>query len=84
MVSFFARNILGHLQIARNAGFFSQIRPWKNGESYRILKFRSMTGEKDADGNLLPNKKRITKLVIFSAQPVSTNSLSSLTCSIGI
>lgn len=41
--------------------FFSQERPGKNAKIFRICKFKSMTNERDANGDLLPNEKRITK-----------------------
>ncbi|WP_173915202.1 sugar transferase [Halobacillus sp. Marseille-Q1614] len=40
---------------------FSQKRPGLNGEPFYIKKFRTMTNEKDSNGNLLPNDKRTTK-----------------------
>lgn len=40
---------------------FKQARPGKKGKVFNILKFRSMTNEKDADGNLLPDEVRLTK-----------------------
>ena len=40
--------------------FFIQKRLGKNGKVFRIIKFRSMTGEKDAFGNLLPGEQRTT------------------------
>ena len=40
---------------------FSQERPGKNEKIFRIFKFRSMTNEKDENGNLLPDEKRLTK-----------------------
>lgn len=40
--------------------FFTQIRPGKNGEPFRMYKFRSMTNAKDENGNLLPNEERLT------------------------
>ncbi len=45
--------------------FFLQERPGKGGKIFRIIKFKSMTDEKDADGNLLPNEKRLTKVGAF-------------------
>ena len=42
--------------------FFYQQRPGLNGKIFNIIKFKSMTDEKDADGNLLPNEQRITKV----------------------
>ena len=40
--------------------FFFQKRPGKNGEIFQIVKFRTMTNEKDEQGNLLPDEKRLT------------------------
>jgi lipopolysaccharide/colanic/teichoic acid biosynthesis glycosyltransferase len=41
---------------------FRQTRTGVNGEPFQILKFRTMTDERDADGNLLPDKLRLTSL----------------------
>lgn len=40
--------------------FFTPIRPGKNGKLFKILKFKSMTDEKDENGKLLPDAKRLT------------------------
>ncbi len=40
--------------------FFFQERPGKGGNIFKVIKFKSMTDEKDKDGNLLPDKDRIT------------------------
>lgn len=40
--------------------FFSQIRPGVNGKPFKILKFCSMTSERDLDGNLLPDELRLS------------------------
>ena len=42
--------------------FFTQERPGKDGKLFRVIKFKSMTDERDAEGNLLPNEQRITKI----------------------
>lgn len=41
--------------------FFVQVRPGKNGKAFKLIKFRTMTNEKDASGNLLANERRLTK-----------------------
>jgi lipopolysaccharide/colanic/teichoic acid biosynthesis glycosyltransferase len=38
---------------------FSQVRPGKDGKSFRMVKFRSMTDARDADGNLLTDSERL-------------------------
>lgn len=40
---------------------FKQPRPGKNEEIFYMYKFRTMTDEKDQDGNLLPDEKRLTR-----------------------
>ncbi len=40
---------------------FCQYRPGKNNKIFKLYKFRSMTNEKDENGNLLPDEKRLTK-----------------------
>lgn len=42
--------------------FFTQERPGKNGKIFKVIKFKSMTDERDADGNLLPGEMRVTKI----------------------
>lgn len=41
--------------------FFYQERPGLNGKIFKIIKFKSMTDERDSEGNLLPGEQRITK-----------------------
>jgi len=41
--------------------FFFQERPGLHGKIFRVIKFKTMTDEHDAEGNLLPNEQRITK-----------------------
>lgn len=45
--------------------FFFQERPGKNGKIFKVIKFKSMTDERDADGNLLPDQQRLTKVGKF-------------------
>lgn len=45
--------------------FFYQERPGKDEEIFKVIKFKSMTDERDADGNLLPNEQRITPIGKF-------------------
>lgn len=45
----------------RGNPFFAQARPGKNERIFHLIKFRTMTCEKDAEGNLLPDDKRLTK-----------------------
>jgi len=42
--------------------FFLQERPGKDGRIFRIIKFKTMTDERDAEGNLLPDEKRLTRV----------------------
>lgn len=41
--------------------FFVQERPGKNEKIFKLIKFRTMTCEKDSDGKLLPDEERLTK-----------------------
>lgn len=45
--------------------FFYQERPGKGGKIFKVIKFKSMTDERDADGNLLPDAERLTKVGRF-------------------
>lgn len=45
--------------------FFLQERPGKDEKIFKVLKFKSMTDERDENGNLLSNDKRITKVGRF-------------------
>lgn len=42
--------------------FFFQQRPGKNGKIFKVVKFKTMTDERDENGNLLPDEKRLTKV----------------------
>lgn len=45
--------------------FFTQERPGKNGKIFKVIKFKTMTDERDADGNLLPDAERLTNIGRF-------------------
>lgn len=45
--------------------FFFQERPGKGGKIFKVIKFKTMTDERDADGNLLPDADRLTKVGRF-------------------
>lgn len=45
--------------------FFTQARPGKDGKIFKVIKFKTMTDERDADGNLLPDADRLTKVGQF-------------------
>lgn len=52
--------VLGAVKMKGNP-FFTQLRPGKNEKIFKLIKFRSMTCETDADGNLLPDDQRMTR-----------------------
>lgn len=52
--------ILGAIKMKGNP-FFTQQRPGKNGKIFRLIKFRTMTNQKDKEGNLLPDEVRLTR-----------------------
>ena len=45
--------------------FFTQNRPGKNEKNFKALKFKTMTDERDAEGNLLPDADRLTPVGKF-------------------
>lgn len=45
--------------------FFFQERPGKDEKIFKVIKFKSMTDERDANGNLLPDRERLTKVGKF-------------------
>ena len=50
--------------VARRLGtpiFFKQVRPGLDGKPFVLIKFRTMIDRRDAEGNLLPDKERMTK-----------------------
>lgn len=45
--------------------FFLQERPGKNGKIFKVIKFKTMSDERDENGKLLPDAKRLTKVGRF-------------------
>ena len=54
-----------HFANKRAGAFFTQDRPGKDGKIFRVIKFKTMTDERDAEGNLLPDAQRLTKVGRF-------------------
>lgn len=52
--------VLGAIKMKGNP-FFTQLRPGKNEKIFRLVKFRTMTCEKDENGELLPDELRLTR-----------------------
>lgn len=50
--------VLGVIMMKGNP-FFTQLRPGKDEKIFRLIKFRTMTCEKDKEGNLLPDEQRL-------------------------
>lgn len=54
-----------HLANKGAGAFFLQERPGKDGKIFKIIKFKTMTDERDAEGKLLPDAERLTKIGRF-------------------
>ena len=52
--------VLGAAMLGGNP-FFTQLRPGKDEKIFRLIKFRTMTCEKDKEGNLLPDEQRLCR-----------------------
>ena len=50
------------LMLSQNSAFFTQDRPGKNGKVFKLIKFKTMRDKRDAQGNLLPDAERLTKV----------------------
>lgn len=60
------------LAIANNGKpFFFQPRPGRNEKVFKVIKFKSMNDKKDANGNLLPDAQRMTKIGNFCTQNIT-------------
>lgn len=54
-----------HIANKGAGAFFFQERPGKNGKIFKVIKFKSMTDERDENGKLLPDSKRLTRIGKF-------------------
>lgn len=54
-----------HIANKGAGAFFTQLRPGKNGKLFKVIKYKTMTDEKDQQGNLLPDAQRLTKVGKF-------------------
>ena len=54
-----------HFANKRAGAFFFQERPGKDGKIFKVIKFKTMTDERDTEGNLLPDAERLTKVRKF-------------------
>ena len=57
--------IILHFANKGAGAFFTQDRPGKDEKIFKLIKFKSMTDEKDENGNLLPEQQRLTKAGAF-------------------
>ena len=55
----------GWLRRFLNPVIFTQERPGKDAKIFNVIKFKTMTDERDAEGNLLPDAQRLTKVGRF-------------------
>ena len=54
-----------HFANKGSGAFFFQERPGKNGKIFKIVKYKTMTDERDANGKLLPDAQRLTRVGRF-------------------
>ena len=62
---FIATMVLLHFANKGAGVFFTQDRPGKNEKIFKAIKFKTMTDDRDANGNLLPDAERLTKVGRF-------------------
>ena len=55
----------GWLRRFLNPVIFTQERPGKDAKIFKVIKFKTMTDERDSEGNLLPDAQRLTKVGRF-------------------
>ena len=56
---------IGLAMANKGRAFFIQERPGKDGKIFKVIKFRTMTDERDENGNLLPDEDRLTGIGRF-------------------
>ena len=54
-----------HFANKGSGAFFYQDRPGKDEKIFKVIKYKTMTDERDSDGNLLPDAQRLTKVGKF-------------------
>ena len=54
-----------HFANKGSGAFFFQERPGKDAKTFKVIKFKTMTDDRDAEGNLLPDEDRLTKVGKF-------------------
>ena len=59
---FFVVTIWLHFANKGAGAFFTQDRPGRDGKIFRVIKFKTMTDERDDNGELLPDAQRLTKV----------------------
>ena len=57
--------IILHFANKGAGAFFLQERPGRDEKIFKVIKFKTMTDERDAEGNLLPDERRLTKVGKF-------------------
>lgn len=62
---FLVTTICLHFANKGAGAFFFQERPGKGGKIFRIVKYKTMTDERDVEGHLLPDAQRLTKVGRF-------------------
>jgi lipopolysaccharide/colanic/teichoic acid biosynthesis glycosyltransferase len=67
LISWFLILVALWLHFANNGAgaFFIQERPGKDAKIFKLIKFKTMTDERDAQGNLLPDAQRLTRVGRF-------------------
>ncbi len=58
-------NLWLHFSNRWDGAFFTQERPGQYGKIFKVIKFKTMTDERDENGDLLPDEKRLTKIGKF-------------------